>query len=87
MNLYVEILGYIAIVAGFYAVTKKDMGGFRLWHLISSFFYVIYGVFLASGPLIISGTIFCIIHTYHLRKLKQQQKGPKLDKHTNCPSC
>ncbi|MBQ4915040.1 YgjV family protein [Maribacter sp. MMG018] len=87
MNLYAEILGYIAIMAGFYAVTKKDMGGFRLWHMISSFFYVIYGVFLVSGPLIISGAIFCVIHMYHLRKLKQQQKQNNLDNHTNCSSC
>ncbi|WP_417362321.1 YgjV family protein [Galbibacter sp.] len=68
MNIYVETLGYIAIAAGFFAATKKEMGEFRFWHLISSFFYVIYGVLLKSGPLVISGLIFCIIHIYHLRK-------------------
>ena len=75
MNILTETLGYIAIAAGFFAVTKKEMLGFRLWHLISSFFYVIYGVFINSGPLVISGVIFCIIHIYHIRKSKKMDKS------------
>lgn len=71
MNWIAEILGYLAIATGFFAITKKDMGTFRLWHLISSFFYIIYGLFLKSSPLVIAGVIFCIIHIYHLRKLKK----------------
>lgn len=74
MNIYVETLGYVAIVAGFFAATKKEMGDFRFWHLISSFFFVIYGFLLKSGPLVISGIIFCIIHVYHLRKRDVRQK-------------
>ncbi|WP_276166692.1 YgjV family protein [Zobellia alginiliquefaciens] len=70
MNLLAEILGYIAIGTGFFAATKKEMGSFRIWHLVSSFFYIIYGLFLKSGPLIIAGVVFCIIHVYHLKKLK-----------------
>ena len=86
MKIIAEILGYIAIATGFFAVTKKEMSGFRLWHLISSFFYVIYGVFLKSGPLIISGVIFCIIHIYHLNHIKK--KAPKkINDKSNCSSC
>lgn len=73
MNLTTEILGYIAIATGFFAITKKEMGAFRLWHLISSFFYIIYGIFLNSSPLIIAGVVFCIIHLYHLNKLKKNK--------------
>lgn len=73
MNWITEILGYIAIGTGFFAITKKEMGAFRLWHLVSSFFYIIYGLFLQSNPLIIAGIIFCIIHLYYLRKLKRDQ--------------
>lgn len=73
MNWITEILGYLAIATGFFAITKKDMGTFRLWHLISSFFYIIYGLFLKSSPLIIAGVVFCIIHVYHLRKLRKRQ--------------
>jgi len=75
MNLLTEVLGYLAIVAGFYAVTKKDMGSFRFWHLVSSLFYIVYGFLLQSSPLVIAGVIFCIIHLYHLRKLKTNQKN------------
>ncbi|MEL4306944.1 YgjV family protein [Joostella sp. CR20] len=75
MNWIAEILGYLAIATGFFAITKKEMGAFRLWHLISSFFYIIYGLFLKSSPLIIAGIIFCIIHIYHLRKLKKNQNN------------
>ncbi|WP_108244125.1 YgjV family protein [Muricauda brasiliensis] len=75
MTLVTEILGYLAIATGFFAITKKEMGAFRLWHLISSFFYIIYGFLLQSSPLIIAGIIFCIIHLYHLRKLKMNVKN------------
>lgn len=75
MNYLAEILGYIAIATGFFAVTKKDMGSFRLWHLISSLFYIGYGSFLMSGPLIIAGIIFCIIHIFHLSKIKKSQNN------------
>ena len=68
-----EILGYVAIATGFFAITKKEMGAFRWWHLISSFFYIIYGFFLTSSPLIIVGIVFCIIHIYHLRKLRKDK--------------
>lgn len=75
MNLITEVLGYIAIATGFFAITKKEMQAFRFWHLISSFFYIIYGVFLKSSPLIIAGVIFCIIHIYHLKKLKSKKNN------------
>lgn len=74
MKLLIETIGYIAIIAGFFAATKKEMEHFRVWHLISSAFYVVYGFFLNSGPLVISGIIFCIIHIYHLRKIKLARK-------------
>lgn len=82
MKIIIETIGYIAIVAGFYAATKKEMAHFRVWHLISSAFYVVYGVFINSGPLIISGIIFCIIHLYHLQKNKTK-KGKKLGRNAN----
>ncbi|CAZ98360.1 MULTISPECIES: YgjV family protein [Zobellia] len=73
MNLITELFGYIAIATGFFAITKKEMGPFRVWHLISSFFYIIYGVFLESIPLVIAGLVFCVIHVYHLKKIKRNQ--------------
>ncbi|MFT4802242.1 MAG: hypothetical protein ACI93N_002019 [Flavobacteriaceae bacterium] len=75
MTWLTEILGYVAIATGFFAITKKEMGAFRLWHLVSSFFYIIYGLFLKSSPLIIAGIVFCIIHMYHLRKLKKDKNN------------
>ncbi|WP_108425527.1 YgjV family protein [Flagellimonas amoyensis] len=71
MKIAVEIIGYLAITAGFFAATKKEIARFRVWHLISSAIYVIYGFFLESGPLIISSVAFCIIHVYHLRKMRK----------------
>ncbi|WP_435135849.1 YgjV family protein [Formosa sp. A9] len=75
MKIVVEIIGYMAIAVGFFAATKKKMEHFRLWHLISSAFYVVYGFFLESGPLIISGIIFCVIHVYHLNKSKKNKNN------------
>lgn len=73
MNWIAETLGYIAISAGFFAATKKDMGTFRIWHLISNIFYVVYAVFLESIPLLIASAVFCVIHSYHLRKLRLEK--------------
>lgn len=75
MTWITEILGYTAIVTGFFAITKKDMGAFRFWHLVSSFFYNFYGLFLESSLLIVAGIIFCIIHIYHLRKLEKESNN------------
>lgn len=74
MKIIIEILGYVAIATGFFAITKKEMGAFRIWHLVSSFFYIIYGIFLNSGPLIIAGIVFCAIHIYHLKKIFKGNK-------------
>lgn len=77
MTWLTEVLGYVAIGTGFFAITKKEMEKFRLWHLVSSFFYIIYGLFLQSSPLVIAGVIFCIIHIYHLRRLKKTTPSKK----------
>lgn len=68
MAMLTEVLGYLAIAAGFYAVGKKDISDFRLWHLVSSFLYIFYGLLLASVPLVLSGAVFCVIHAVHLRR-------------------
>ncbi|WP_116125769.1 YgjV family protein [Lewinella sp. IMCC34183] len=68
MHELTELLGYLAIAAGFFAITRKAMNGFRLWHLLSNFLYIFYGILLASGPLIISGVIFVLVHGYHLQR-------------------
>lgn len=75
MNLSTEIIGYLAIGTGFFAISKNDMTTFRVWHLISSFFYIIYGLFLNSYPLVIAGAVFCVIHVYHLRKIRQAKNS------------
>ena len=70
MTMLTECLGYLAIAAGFYAATKKEMGGFRLWHLLSNFLFIFYGFVLYSLPLVVSGVVFCIIHAVHLYRMR-----------------
>ena len=70
MTMLTECLGYLAIAAGFYAATKKEMGGFRLWHLLSNFLFIFYGFVLQSLPLVVSGVVFCIIHAVHLYRMR-----------------
>ncbi|MGB3800142.1 MAG: YgjV family protein [Lewinella sp.] len=70
MTMLTEFLGYLAIAAGFFAATKKDMGGFRLWHLLSNFLFIFYGFVLASVPLVVSGVVFCGIHAVHLYRMR-----------------
>lgn len=64
----IDAVGYIAVIAGLYAVTKKQMLPFRIWHIISCLLYMVYGFFNPAYPVFISGLLFIVIHVYSLRK-------------------
>ena len=66
----IDAIGYLAVITGLYAVTKKQMLPFRIWHIISCLLYMLYGIFNPAYPVLVSGSLFIVIHAYSLRKSK-----------------
>ncbi|MDY8136004.1 YgjV family protein [Aquimarina sp. 2201CG5-10] len=69
IEIYIQILGFIALAFSLYAMTKVDMKKLRWFHLSSSILYLIYGIGIAQFPLIVGAILFSSIHIIHLRKI------------------
>ncbi|WP_348737381.1 YgjV family protein [Tenacibaculum sp. 190524A02b] len=63
----------MAVVSGLYAVSKKKMLSFRIWHIVSCVCYIIYGIFSKAYPIFVSGLLFICIHIYQLIKLTKTE--------------
>lgn len=69
----IDYIGYTALGLGLFAITKRKMIPFRLWHLASAFCYLIYGIAIMAFPVILGGSLFIAIHTYHLFTSKKNK--------------
>lgn len=85
----IDIFGYLAIAVGLFAISRKSLFSLRLWHLISSILYLIYGLFTLAYPVIVSGVLFIFIHLYNLNKIVKQRdnKSTTKEKPNNLPNC
>lgn len=75
----IDAFGYLAVLTGLYAVSKKRMFPFRIWHIISCLCYIIYGVLNPAYPILVSGTLFIAIHLYKIKSYtnRNQFSRPK----------
>ena len=75
----IDLFGYLAVFTGLYAVSKKRMFPFRIWHIISCLCYIIYGILNPAYPILVSGTLFIIIHLYNIKSytIRNQFCRPK----------
>lgn len=64
-----DVIGYLAVVLGLFAVTKKSILFFRLWHVMSCLCYIVYGILNPSYPILVSGMFFIAIYLYHLNRI------------------
>ncbi len=76
----VDIFGYLAVGIGLFAVTKKSILSFRLWHVVSCLCYIVYGVLNPAYPVLASGALFVVIHLYHLNRTRPS-RGNKNTSH------
>ncbi|WP_196894738.1 YgjV family protein [Aureivirga marina] len=74
----IDSFAYLAIATGLYAISKKKMLSFRLWHIVSCISYIIYGILKPAIPLIISGLLFSVIHLFQIYKWKKQFEKRKI---------
>lgn len=76
----IDVYGYIGLGFGLFAITKKNMLSFRLWHIVSSISYMIYGILLFAPPIVIAGLLFVTIHLYNLHRMtKKEKKHTKIE--------
>ena len=53
-----DIVGYLALGLGLFAISKKNMITFRLWHIASAVCYILFGLLLSAIPIITGGVLF-----------------------------
>ncbi|MEQ8584215.1 MAG: hypothetical protein RIC30_00800 [Marinoscillum sp.] len=70
-----EILGYIALGLGIFAMANKHMLWLRVAHGLSAAFYVGYGLMISANPIVVAGVIFLFIHGYHLTRMFLTRKA------------
>ena len=71
----VEWIGYLALAIGLIAIANKHMLWLRLLHGLSAATYIWYGISIEAYPLILGGSLFLLIHSYHLLKMAQRKKS------------
>lgn len=66
-----DLIGFFALGVSLFALTQKHIKMLRIWHFLSSFIYVIYGLLIVSKPIIIGAILYCLIHAWKLYKLNK----------------
>lgn len=64
-----EWIGYFALAASLLAMGRKNMLNLRLIHSVSALAYMLYGYLISAWPIVIGGSLFLVIHAFHIVKL------------------
>ncbi len=64
----IEVLGYLAIAVGLIAMSCKEIIWLRSIHSISALIYIVYGSMIEALPIVVGGSVFLLIHMYHLAR-------------------
>lgn len=68
--LFIDTIGYIALITNLYSMSKNSELKLRLLSLIANSIYIVYGILMNAFPIIIGGSIAVLLHAYHLKRLK-----------------
>lgn len=68
-----EWTGYLALGLSLMAMANNNMLKLRVLHALSAIAYIVYGVLLDAFPLVIGGSLFLMIHSYHLLKFSRSK--------------
>lgn len=67
-----ELIGYLALGFGLVAMGMKSLVPLRIIHALSAISYIVYGSMIGAYPLIIGGSLFLAIHSYHLVRIHKK---------------
>ncbi len=71
-NLFIDGVGYFALVINLYSMSTKGEYKLRLISLTANAIYIYYGFLIKASPVIIGCTIAVCLHAYHLKRLRVQ---------------
>lgn len=69
----IEVVGYIALAVSLLSVNMNNMLRFRMFHLLASLIYLVYGCLIGAMPIIIGAALFSLIHCYRIIRLLKNE--------------
>lgn len=72
----IHILGYIALALNLFSMTRKNILSLRVLSAAANALYILYGVLLASPPIVIGCSIAVTIHLHKIYQIKTDAVFP-----------
>lgn len=69
--LYIDFIGYTAIIVNLYSMSSKGEYRLRIISLIANFIFLLYGSLIGAIPLIVGSIIAICLHSYRLTKIRK----------------
>lgn len=69
----VDLIGYTALITNLFSMSKNNEFKLRLLSLVANVMYVVYGVLINALPIVLGCFIAVILHSYHLKRLKNAE--------------
>jgi len=79
MKIYIDLLGYFALVINLYSMYSNSERKLRMYSTIANSLYIIYGILLNAMPIIIGCLIAVCLHIYRLNNISssiQKNQSP-----------
>jgi hypothetical protein len=73
-ELYIEIIGYIAMTLVGISFLMKEIKALRMLNLLGASTFILYGVILSQPPIYILNIFIVLVNLYYLIKLNKEKK-------------
>lgn len=70
MEIYVDGIGYFALLLNLYSMAAKDERRLRIISLLANGIYVYYGILIEATPVILGCITAVVLHAYRLNGMK-----------------
>jgi hypothetical protein len=67
-----EIIGYVAMICVAISLSLKNIKKLRFWNLAGALMFVVYGIIIASWPVVILNVFLSLVNMYHLFIAKEK---------------
>ena len=68
----IDAIGYVAMVFVALSIAMKDVKKLRVFNLTGAIFFIVYGFFIESYPVLILNAILALLNGIHIMKLKKE---------------
>jgi len=71
----IDLVGYTTLTFNLISMTRANVIRLRQLSAIANAIYILYGFLIQAYPVVIGCTIAIILHTYHLFRIKKENKN------------